>query len=379
MAGRDPPPFLNTPEDRGAVVAVVSFTSVAVLTLTNIVRVWSRQQAKVALGLDDAMLVAANFSYASNLLAILVMATAKSSVLQLQRRLCGITLTSRYIQIMYRSLAGAIIIWTLFSIFAIAFQCSATSPHIYEPERCANGVVWYPVTIGNAVTDAALAFSFNPIIWKLVAKTRMKVRLMVILGSRIIVCIATAVQIASLSKGLTEPDRTRAMMKPIILQQIVMNLSVITAVVLSLHSLIANLTAGRFGVEVHESTHELSSASYGRSRPPTRASRSVSKAHHCSLAHSSHSQKPRERGSRSSLRPDKANRSNAWAQRETSDWGDSDERSNGSQDNIIKRTVTWQVSTNPAMSHASRGDEEELQVLQSDGELREAREKTFLM
>lgn len=62
MAGRDPPPFLNTPEDRGAIVAVVSFTFVVVSTLTNGIRVWIRQQAKTALGVDDGLLVGANVS-----------------------------------------------------------------------------------------------------------------------------------------------------------------------------------------------------------------------------------------------------------------------------------------------------------------------------
>lgn len=64
MAGRDPPPFPNTPEDRGGVVAVVSFTFVVVATLTNGIRVWIRNRSDAALGLDDALLVAANVSTA---------------------------------------------------------------------------------------------------------------------------------------------------------------------------------------------------------------------------------------------------------------------------------------------------------------------------
>jgi hypothetical protein len=62
MAGRDPPPYLNTPEDRGGVVAVVSFTCVVISTFTNGVRIWNRQLSEAALGLDDALLVAANVS-----------------------------------------------------------------------------------------------------------------------------------------------------------------------------------------------------------------------------------------------------------------------------------------------------------------------------
>lgn len=62
MAGRDPPPYLNTPEDRGGVVAVVSFTCIVISTFTNGVRIWNRQLSEAAFGLDDALLVAANVS-----------------------------------------------------------------------------------------------------------------------------------------------------------------------------------------------------------------------------------------------------------------------------------------------------------------------------
>jgi hypothetical protein len=56
------PPFLNTQEGRGAVVTVISFTFVAVSTLTNCIRVVVRQQSERALGLDDALLVSSNVS-----------------------------------------------------------------------------------------------------------------------------------------------------------------------------------------------------------------------------------------------------------------------------------------------------------------------------
>lgn len=66
MAGRGPPPFLNTEDDRGAVVAVVSFTAIAVTTFTNSIRLINRQQSEASLGLDDVLLVAANVSTAAD-------------------------------------------------------------------------------------------------------------------------------------------------------------------------------------------------------------------------------------------------------------------------------------------------------------------------
>jgi hypothetical protein len=133
-----------------------------------------------------SILIFLQFSYASGILAIISMACTKFSVLQLQRRLCGVRPTSRYIEVMYQALAGILVIWTLFSVLAIAFQCGIASPHIYEPDKCAGGVVWYPITIVNAITDAVLAFSFSPIILKLAARRRTKVKIMGLLGMRLL-------------------------------------------------------------------------------------------------------------------------------------------------------------------------------------------------
>lgn len=114
------------------------------------------------------------------------MALTKSSVLQLQRRLCGLQPASRYIKVMHRALAVAIIIWTVFSVFALAFQCGTASPQTYDPGKCANGVLWYPITIVNAITDTALAFSFSPIIMALSARTQTKVKVIILLGARLL-------------------------------------------------------------------------------------------------------------------------------------------------------------------------------------------------
>lgn len=163
------------------------------------------------------------------------------------------------------------------------------------------------------------------------------------------------------------------MMRPVILQQIVMNLSILAAVVPGLHSFIANLTAGSgFGVEVRESTNEASNPSYGKSTPRNNAS---------APRHSSHPHHTHERRSRLpnvGLRADKAYRSNAWAalREEANEWEDSDRRSDGSQDNIIRRTVTWQVSMNGSVSSMPR-EEGEVQTSPLDGEVREARAKNF--
>jgi hypothetical protein len=125
------------------------------------------------------------FSYAPGILAIISMACTKFSVLQLQRRLCGVRPNSRYIKVMFQALAGTLVVWTLLSVLAIAFQCGVSSPYIYEADKCAGGSLWYPVIVGNAVTDCALAFSFSPIIMKLAARRQTKAKVMALLSTRL--------------------------------------------------------------------------------------------------------------------------------------------------------------------------------------------------
>lgn len=89
-------------------------------------------------------------------------------------------------KMMYWVLAGSVTGWIVFSIFAIALQCGTSDPHIYKPAKCADGVLWYPVTIMNLMTDAALAFSLSPIILKLSANQATKLKIMILLGLRIL-------------------------------------------------------------------------------------------------------------------------------------------------------------------------------------------------
>lgn len=173
-------------------------------------------------------------------------------------------------------------------------------------------------------------------------------------------------------------------MKPVILQQIVMNLLILTAVILSLHNFIANLTASGFGVEVRESTNERSNPFYyGESRQHSGASRAFKRSdpdsHTHLSSHLSRNDEVRVDANRSSSRPDQMNKGNVWVHRdELSELEESDRRSKGSQENIIKRTVTWKVSRNASSSSVARGQSEEPLGLPYSGVAREARVREFL-
>jgi hypothetical protein len=173
------------------------------------------------------------------------------------------------------------------------------------------------------------------------------------------------IQITFLSPGLTAADQTRGMMKPVIMQQIVMNLSILAAVMLSLHNFITNLTAGRFGVEVHESTDERSKTSGARSRRRTVVSKPQHENH----------LRPGEPSA--GFRPGKSNKSKAWAQ--ANEWEGSDRASHGSQENIIMQTMTWQVSRNDeAVGSSVPGREAELETPPLEREVGKARARNLL-
>lgn len=174
------------------------------------------------------------------------------------------------------------------------------------------------------------------------------------------------------------------MIRPVVAQQIVMNLSFLTAVILSLHGFFANMTAGRFGVEVRESGYELSQASNGKLKASSGSNKAISKAKSGLQHNSGHSRhegagerlRVREDGLKTpGLRPDLVDRTKAWVRHEEEgDW--EDRRSDGSQENIIRQTVTWQVSRNaPVGSQA----EDEGQPMPLSGELHETRARNFLM
>lgn len=191
------------------------------------------------------------------------------------------------------------------------------------------------------------------------------------------VCVAIILQVASLAQSLDKADQTRAMMRPVMMQQIVMNLSMLTAVVIGLHNFIGNLTAGGFGVEVRGSSHGRSNVTSGKTRQPVNISRASSRPHDDKHARSSPSPQWRTYDDSSHARADEALRNSAWAKHEEGpEWEDSDERSHSSQENIILQTVTWQVSRQEASSRPPIGHV----VGQSPphGEAREANARSFV-
>jgi hypothetical protein len=177
---------------------------------------------------------------------------------------------------------------------------------------------------------------------------------------------------------LRKADQTRVMMKPVILQQIVMNLSILTAVVIGLHNFIGNLTAGSFGVEVRGSSNGRSNVTPAITRQPMNISKASPRPHEGIHARSSHSPRWRMYEDSPHTRADEALRNSAWAKHEEGhEWEESDQISHSSQENIILQTVTWQVSRHEAASHPPIGYVGKTPP--PDGEPREINARDFVM
>ena len=111
------------------------------------------------------------------------MACAKVSVVQLIMRLSQ---RRSKIHTACRIMNGAITLWTLFSIFSLAFQCEMPKPWVYAPQRCVgSGAVWYPIVLINLLTDAVLSFLFAPVLWKLIMSREQRLTIASLFAIRI--------------------------------------------------------------------------------------------------------------------------------------------------------------------------------------------------
>jgi hypothetical protein len=108
------------------------------------------------------------------------MAAAKTSVAMLFRRIASATHLSYYITVAL--VAG----WAIFSLFAIAFQCSKPELWVLEPSQCrTHGYLQYPVIVLNMLTDALLSFGVIPTIWNLQMRKVTRLYLICLFGFRI--------------------------------------------------------------------------------------------------------------------------------------------------------------------------------------------------
>lgn len=141
--------------------------------------------------------------YVAELLGIAAQASAKVSVVLLSDRVAPRESRS------YFFMLGLVAMWTVFAFFATAFQCPLPEPWVFNPSACpTHGNLYYPIIIFNIVTDALLAAWILPTLWSLLLETNKRLTVVVLFGSRIIVCGCSAAQLQSVSTHIRSEDVT---------------------------------------------------------------------------------------------------------------------------------------------------------------------------
>lgn len=118
--------------------------------------------------------------YTSQILSIFPMTFAKLSVIWLVRRIPG----DRSMRKPCFIASIGVALWTVFSIFALLFQCGVKLPWVYTPKKCTGGV-WYAVVLLNLLSDAVLSFFFAPTLWKLQTSRSQRLKVISLFAIRI--------------------------------------------------------------------------------------------------------------------------------------------------------------------------------------------------
>ncbi|OCL08145.1 hypothetical protein AOQ84DRAFT_318887 [Glonium stellatum] len=195
--------------------------------------------------------------YIAQLLSVAAQYFAKLSVVLLAGRLDSRKSTQLNCQI----LQALCLAWILFSLFTISFQCGLPKPWTFIRDRCAaEGNLYYVIIVGNIITDAIIALFFLPVIWKLQMARDERITIMSVFGSRLIVCGVSIGSIAILGSYLHSSDITWDAIVPTVLNSAVMNISIITAGIPSVHRFLGGLQTGQMGTRLNELEIEMSTS-----------------------------------------------------------------------------------------------------------------------
>ncbi|KAJ5166313.1 uncharacterized protein N7482_005094 [Penicillium canariense] len=285
MAGTLPPLFEISGDDHGGYSAVAVYTLLAltiVIVSTRLSTRWfigrvihsddillaislllgiiqsilaqlaiSNGLGRRVLNLGDHQLVRyLKYEYAAQILLIATIAFSKLSLGLLFKTL----MTSRRSSIANHALMGVIIAWALASILALAFRCSMPTPWRWDqPGQCINQAVLFQV-IGalNIATDIALVALPCTLIRNVQLSRWKRFRIMALLASRLLVCIATGLGVKYTVKMLDSPDVTWANTNSTIWDQVMMNLSIITTALPSLGRLVMELQPSVYAFTIND-------------------------------------------------------------------------------------------------------------------------------
>ncbi|EXJ85848.1 hypothetical protein A1O1_06217 [Capronia coronata CBS 617.96] len=185
-------------------------------------------------------------TYASNLLFQLVLSLSEVIVVLLIKSVEP----QRPVRIACNVLLGCIGVYTTLSLSILAFQCSLPEPWLVAADRCVDRQSFLTsFVIVSIIIDAATLLLPIIMVCRLKTPRDKKIFVCILFGTRLALPLVTAPQIYRLKKVLVSQDQTWDLVSFQLWEQIVMNISVITACLPSLGRMLWELmTRGSAGL-----------------------------------------------------------------------------------------------------------------------------------
>jgi len=274
MAGVREPLHSLTPTDRGPIVIVVGYSLLSTLALITISRFHLAAIRKIGFGYDDfTYCIASVFAvlatvilhlarnvglgrhlstldsdevntcfkllYAVQFLSVASITCSKLSSALLFERI--ITQSNRSKIIIFVSIA----VLTVYSLFAVAFQCSLPRPWIWTHSNCSTkGRSLYLVIVFNILIDVLLSGWLVPTFYKLQMRWKNKLWAIALFGCRVCMCIPFSVQLAFLRPIFNAEDQTWDYVIIVVLQQVTVYFSIIFSTIPRTNQFLFNLGHG---------------------------------------------------------------------------------------------------------------------------------------
>ncbi|PSN70882.1 hypothetical protein BS50DRAFT_269101 [Corynespora cassiicola Philippines] len=161
--------------------------------------------------------------YAGQLLAVVVMTLGKLSSAFLIGRVAPQSLLNKVV------LFGSVVSWSVYSLFAVAFQCGTSQPWVMNEQKCHGGSLMVSVIVFDMVSDILLAVWILPVLRPLHMDRRRRRTVAILFGARIIVPFVGGVQVWAAIKAAQTEDPTWDGFALAILTKTVSSLSLIIA------------------------------------------------------------------------------------------------------------------------------------------------------
>ncbi|OCK78505.1 hypothetical protein K432DRAFT_427219 [Lepidopterella palustris CBS 459.81] len=262
-----------TTDHNGTVVGIVSWVFLALTIIsvsTRLVIKWTHFRGRRQIGLDDLVIVLATIfsigqtaavsvqvaqgldqrlsslnltqlndfqvtDYASNIMYIANLGTTRISVFLFIRQITPDPLQNK----LAAGLGPLSLVWSVTSIFAASFQCSPSNTWKFLNNKCFNRTAFANyIGISNIILELIFILFPSIIIWKLRANKRGKLCATLCFSARLCVVVCIILQLFYRNRVSYDSDPTLNSWPVVLCAQLAQNLSIITACVPYLPSIL---------------------------------------------------------------------------------------------------------------------------------------------